>query len=63
MDKDDLKSQASLLSSAQTEQPPKPSVYEQMHRYLYDYRFGKITFLKLLDKWKEVLQLPGTDKQ
>ena len=41
----------------------EPSIYEQMHRYLYDYRFGRITFLELLDKWKEVLQLPTRDKQ
>ena len=41
----------------------EPSIYEQMYHYLYDYRFGRITFLELLDKWKEVLQLPTRDKQ
>jgi hypothetical protein len=39
----------------------EPSIYEQMHRYLYDYHFGRITFLELLDKWKEVLGLPTED--
>jgi hypothetical protein len=41
----------------------EPSVYEQMHRYLYDYHFGRITFLELLAKWREVLGLPSRDKQ
>jgi hypothetical protein len=36
----------------------EPSIYEQMWRYMYDYRFGRMTFLELLDKWKEVLGLP-----
>ena len=35
----------------------EPSIYEQMWRYMYDYRFGRITFLELLDKWREVLGL------
>ncbi len=39
------------------------SIYEQMHRYLYDYHFGRITFLELLDKWREVLRLPTRDNQ
>jgi hypothetical protein len=34
------------------------SIYEQMCQYLYDYHFGRITFLELLEKWKEVLGLP-----
>lgn len=58
---DEPKFQASLLDHAPTEQPMGPSIYEQMHRYLYDYHFGRITFLELLDKWKEVLQLPTRD--
>ncbi len=41
----------------------EPSIYEQMHRYLYDYHFGHITFLELLDKWREVLRLPIRDHQ
>ena len=36
----------------------EPTIYEQLYRYLYDYHFGRITFLALLDKWKEVLHLP-----
>lgn len=35
----------------------EPSIYEQMYNYLYDYRFGRMTFLELLDKWREVLNL------
>jgi len=41
----------------------EPSIYEQMYRYLYDYHFGRITFLELLDKWREVLRLPTRDNQ
>ncbi len=41
----------------------KLSMYEQMYKYLYDYHFGRITFLELLEKWKEVLQLPSGDNQ
>jgi hypothetical protein len=63
MSSDDLKFQASLLDPAPNSHPPEPSIYEQMHRYLYDYHFGHITFLELLDKWKEVLQMPTRDKQ
>lgn len=48
---------------AQTSQPPEPSIYEQMNQYLFDYRFGKITFLELLDKWKAVLQLPHEQQE
>lgn len=36
----------------------EPSVYEQMWRSMYDYRFGRITFLELLERWREVLNLP-----
>ena len=60
---DEPKFQASLLDPAPTDQPMEPSIYEQMHRYLYDYHFGRITFLELLDKWREVLRLPTRDKQ
>jgi hypothetical protein len=41
----------------------RPSIYEQLYTYLYDYHFGRITFLELLDKWKEVLQLPIGDNK
>jgi hypothetical protein len=41
----------------------EPSIYEQMYKYLYDYHFGRITFLELLDKWREVLGLPNWNKQ
>jgi hypothetical protein len=35
----------------------QPSIYEQMYNYLYDYRFGRIPFLELLNKWREILDL------
>ncbi len=41
----------------------EPSIYEQMYHYLYDYHFGRITFLELLDRWKEVLCLPLSAQQ
>ncbi len=37
--------------------------YEQMYALLYAYRFGRITFIELLDKWKEVLHLPASAQQ
>ena len=46
-----------------TGQQPEPSIYEQLYRYLYDYHFGRIKFLELLDKWKEVLHLPASAQQ
>jgi hypothetical protein len=55
--KDDQTFPAALLPGAQMSQPPEPSIYELMNQYLFDYRFGRITFLELLDKWKEVLNL------
>jgi len=39
---------------------PEMSVYEQLYIQLYDYHFSRITFLELLEKWKETLQLPPT---
>ena len=62
MIKDDQTFPASL-PGAQSNQSLEPSIYEQMHRYLYDYHFGRITFLELLDKWREVLGLPNGNKQ
>jgi hypothetical protein len=46
-----------------TQTATEPSIYEQMNRYLYAYHFGRITFLELLEKWKEVLQLPSGDNK
>jgi hypothetical protein len=46
-----------------TGQQPEPAIYEQMYRYLYDYHFGRITFLELLDKWKEILHLSTGDNK
>ena len=37
--------------------------YEQMYRLLMAYRFGSITFLELLKKWKEILGLPTESRQ
>jgi hypothetical protein len=51
------------LMTTQPDAPPEPSIYEQLYRYLYDYRFGRITFLELLEKWKEVLNLTTEDNQ
>ncbi len=39
------------------------SVYEQLYRHLNDYHFDRITFLVLLERWKEVLHLPTTAQQ
>ena len=41
---------------------PDVTVYEQLYSHLYDYHFGRITFLELLDKWKEALNLPTEHK-
>ena len=41
----------------------EPSIYEHLYQYLYDYRFGRRTFLELLDKWKEALHLPTVDNK
>ena len=45
------------LPDKPTDQTMEPSMYEQMWRSMYDYRFGRITFLELLDRWREVLGL------
>lgn len=50
----------SALPDKPAEQAIDSSVYEQMWRSMYDYRYGRITFLELLDKWREVLNLPET---
>lgn len=42
-----------------------PTTYEQLCRKLYDYQFGTINFLELLDAFEEVLRIkpPRTDHQ
>ena len=57
---DDSKSQPLLPPHTQNEQPTEPSIYEQLNSYLYDYHFGRITFLELLSKWKEILNLQSS---
>jgi hypothetical protein len=42
---------------------PEMTIYEQLYRHLYDYHFGRITFLELLDTWKEILHLPSSAQQ
>lgn len=37
----------------------EPEPFEQMYRTLYDYYFRKISFLDLLQKWEELLDLPS----
>ena len=32
-------------------------IYEKMYHILYDYYFGKISFLELLSKWEGILQI------
>ena len=39
------------------------TVYEQLCRCLYDYHFGRIKFLELLDKWEEILHLPSSPQR
>jgi hypothetical protein len=41
------------------------TTYEQLCRKLYDYQFGTINFLELLDTFEEVLRIkpPRTDHQ
>jgi len=34
--------------------------YEQMVRALYDYQSGTISFLELLTKWEQLLQIPSS---
>ena len=56
------------MDEQMSEQPaalkePDMSVYEQLYSHLYDYHFGRITFLELLEKWKEILHLPTTAQQ
>ncbi len=33
-------------------------VFKQLYLALYEYRVGRIRFLELLDRWKEILHLP-----
>ena len=56
------------MDEQRTEQPeaqnvPEMSVYEQLYRCLYDYHFGRIKFLELLDKWEEILHLPSSPQR
>lgn len=53
------------MDEQKTEQPEaqtvlEMTVYEQLYRCLYDYHFGRIKFLELLEKWEEILQLPSS---
>jgi hypothetical protein len=51
-----------------TSQPTKlPTIsdadYEQMYHLLMAYRFGSISFIALLEKWKEILGLLTEGRQ
>jgi hypothetical protein len=41
--------------------------WEKMYKALYDYYFGRIDFLSLLDKWEDILgikpHLPAEEKE
>ena len=63
MRKGDPKFQTLRLPHTPNNQPSEPSIYEQLNSHLYNYHFGRITFLELLDKWKEILQLPTGDNK
>jgi hypothetical protein len=41
---------------------PNVTVYEQLYSHLCDYHFGRMTFLELLEKWKEALNSPTEHK-
>jgi hypothetical protein len=46
-----------------TDQPPEPSIYEQMYRQLHAYHFGAIGFLDLLDCFEQILRVkPPSDQ-
>ena len=36
--------------------------YEQMLRELYTYRFGGVSFLELLTRWEQLLQIPPSQE-
>jgi hypothetical protein len=36
----------------------REDTYRQLYLACYDYHFGKITFLEMLRRWQEILQLP-----
>lgn len=41
------------LSDSSTRLPEE--VWEKMYKAMWEYRFGRINFLELLDKWEELL--------
>jgi hypothetical protein len=46
------------------EQPdPREDVYKQLYLACHDYHFGKITFLEMLQRWQDILQLPPQQDQ
>ena len=42
---------------------PREVIYKQLYLACHDYRFGKVTFLELLRRWQEILQLPQPQDQ
>ena len=49
-----------------SDQPPnnKEETYKQLYVALTEYRFGRITFLELLDIWEKILNIsPSSQRQ
>jgi hypothetical protein len=52
-----------MTEQSEAQNTSEVPMYEQLYRHLTDYHFGRITFLVLLERWKEVLHLPTTAQQ
>lgn len=42
----------------QEQSDPREDMYKQLYLACHDYHLGKITFLELLRRWQEILQVP-----
>ena len=47
----------------QEQSDPREDMYKQLYLARNDYHLGKITFLELLRRWQEILQVPPQQDQ
>jgi hypothetical protein len=52
-----------MMDEQTNTQQPEPTKHEQLYNILQTYRFGAISFLELLDRFEEVLDITPSEDQ
>ena len=52
-----------MMDKQTNAQQPEPTKHEQLYNILHAYHFGTISFLELLDRFEEVLDITPSEDQ